>query len=145
MESKKEVSNATRVDQATVLVEDMSDDIVGILFGKGLGHTVSRKTDFRDYTGNIYYELQTIYFMNQLGLIPFICFLCLNIYFTLKYIKYRKYIILYIAYVIYAVTNPYILNTNQVVVIITLVSLANSLKRKTYKEKNRRSIGFVQS
>lgn len=123
MESKKEVSNTIRVEQTDILINDLAENNFSLLFGKGLGNTVNAKTSFRDYTDNIYFELQSIYIFNQLGVIPFFLFIVLNIYFTLKYIQNSKYILLYISYVVYAVTNPYIFNTNQVVVIITLASL----------------------
>lgn len=130
LESKKEVSNAIRIDQTTVLLNDMSDNIGTSLFGTGLGHTINIKTKFRDYTDNVYYELQTLYFFNQMGIVFFLIFIILNIYLSLKYIVLKKLLLLYLSYILYAITNPYILNTNQVVVIITLVSLYHTIRMK---------------
>lgn len=123
-ESKKEESNATRLDQANVLIEDMSDSFQTILFGKGLGNQINKKTKFRDYSDFQYFELQTLYFLNQMGIVPFVVFILFNCWATFKFIKYDNFKLLYLAYITYSVTNPYILNTNQIVVIITLVSLS---------------------
>lgn len=134
LEQKKEESNATRIEQAQVLMQDMNSSVVTALFGKGLGNTVEIKGKFRDYRGQQYYELQSLYFLNQLGVIPFMIFLIFNIFMTFKYIRYGNLRIVYLCYVLYAITNPYILNTNQVVVIITLVSLSSyRLKQRLNK------------
>ncbi|MCH5231054.1 MAG: hypothetical protein J1F43_04590, partial [Muribaculaceae bacterium] len=124
LEEKKEESNAIRMDQAEVLISDLSNSIPEFIFGKGLGHTINVKTKWRDYTDNDYFELQALYFFNQLGFIPFFIFVLFNIYLTFRYIKDKKAKELYLAYLLYSVTNPYIFSTNQVVVIITLVSIS---------------------
>lgn len=122
-ESKKEESNATRLDQTNVLIKNMSDNLMTVFFGKGLGNQVNVKTKFRDYSDSQYFELQTLYFLNQMGIIPFVAFVLFNLWATIKFVRNYKLRLLYLAYIIYSVTNPYILNTNQIVVIITLVSL----------------------
>lgn len=123
IEQKKEISNATRIDQAEVLISNMSSSPITALFGMGLGNNINIKTNYRDYSDNDYFELQSLYFLNQMGVLPFFIFLLYNIYCSLKYIKYRKGILLYISYIFYALANPYILDTTQIIVIITLVSL----------------------
>lgn len=132
IEEKKEVSNATRIDQAEVLIRDLSSSPLTLLFGKGLGNNIEVKTKYRDYSNADYYELQTLYFFNQLGIIPFILFIIYNVYCTIKYVKSRKGYILYISYLIYACANPYLLDTTQVVVIITLVNLIYN--KRNYSE-----------
>ena len=129
LESKKEESNAIRIDQASVLMNDMSSNVGTLIFGTGVGHTLDVKTRFRDYTDNVYYELQSLYFLNQMGILFFLLFILINIYFAFKYIAFPKLLLLYLSYILYAITNPYILNTNQVVVIITLASLCYSYKK----------------
>ena len=94
--------------------------------GKGLGNTVSEKTNYRDYTGNIYFELQTFYFFNQLGIINFISFILLNLFFAYTKIRDPRLLFVYLCYILYAFTNPYILDSNQVIVILTLV-MANKI------------------
>lgn len=121
----KTESLGTRWDQAAILLNDLVETPLTTFFGKGLGNTVSIQSSYRDYTDNIYFELQSLYFLNQLGLFFFSVFLSINIMLTVKYIENRKLILIYLSYIIYAVTNPYILDTNQVVVICVLVSLNN--------------------
>lgn len=144
LERKKEVSNAIRIEQATLLLEDLNHNIGTTLFGQGLGNTLTVKTKFRDYTGNQYFELQSLYFLNQMGLIPFIMFICWNIHFTFKYVTYKKLKLVYLGYLTYAITNPYILNTTQIVVIITLVSLSvkSTIVNKPVKISYERNKGY---
>lgn len=124
LEKKKDVSNATRIEQASILIDDMTENWGTTIMGKGLGNTVDKVGKFRDYRDNQYFELQSLYFLNQLGIIPFVLFFFWNLYLTFKYIPLWRFKLVYLCYVIYAVTNPYIFNTNQIVVVITLISLS---------------------
>lgn len=130
--SKKVDSMGTRQDQVEVLLRDMGKDHMTIWLGKGIGNTVSEKTTYRDYTGNVYFELQTFYFLNQLGIVNFIGFILLNVFLAYTKIRDPRLLFVYICYIIYAFTNPYILDTNQVIVILTLVT-AN----KVLEDENR--------
>lgn len=131
LEEKKDESNAIRIEQATVLLTDLSDNGLSFIMGRGLGNTVEIVGKFRDYRGAVYYELQSLYILNQLGVLPFLFFILWNLVLTLKYIPLPRCQMIYLCYVIYAVTNPYIFNTNQIVVIITLVNLSRSHSYKT--------------
>ena len=124
--SKKVDSMGTRQDQVEVLLRDIGQENTTIWLGKGLGNTVSEKTNYRDYTGNIYFELQTFYFFNQLGIINFISFILLNLFFAYTKIRDPRLLFVYLCYILYAFTNPYILDSNQVIVILTLV-MANKI------------------
>ena len=121
-EEKKDESNAMRIEQAVLLLEDLSRNPMTLLGGAGLGNTVDVTTHFRSYVGATYYELQVLYVLNQLGLVSFLVFILVNILFVFKYMPDTKIKMVYAGYVLYAVTNPYIIDTNQVVVIITLLS-----------------------
>lgn len=134
MDRKQDSSLSTRTDQFHVLMNDVQENTLTILFGQGLGHTISEKTMYRDYTDNVYYELQIVYFFNQLGILNFLIFIALNFYLTIKYIPQKNLLWIYICYVLYAVTNPYILDTNHIVVIICLVSLNNFPHMDKWKE-----------
>jgi len=125
IDRKAEYSNAVRFDQINVLANNMNSGIHTLLFGQGLGNTISEKTTFRDYTGKSRYELQPLYILNQVGLVYFISFIFFNIILTLKFIKYKKPTLIYFSYVLYASFNPYIFDTSHIVVIIILVSLSN--------------------
>ncbi|MEA4968189.1 MAG: hypothetical protein VB048_08765 [Bacteroidaceae bacterium] len=130
LDRKEEKSLNIRTDQFNVLINDVQENVMTILMGKGLGHTISEKTAYRDYTDNVYYELQIVYFFNQLGFLNFFIFLALNAYLALKYIIRKDLLWIYFCYVIYAITNPYILDTNHIVVIICLTSMNKFLQLK---------------
>ena len=131
VEQKSGYSNSTRIDQTNVLVENMNKNLVTILFGQGLGNTVDVKTEWRDYSGAIYYELQAFYIMNQLGILFFTFFIFINILLAYYIFKYKLLFIVYASYIFYALFNPYFLDTSHIVVIIILLSL-----RKVFDEKN---------
>lgn len=139
LDQKKDISLGTRSDQATVLLEDMSQNMGYSMLGKGLGNTLNVKTKFRDYTDNIYFEVQALYFLNQLGFLFFFIFVLYNIELSIKYIKKRKLLFVYCCYVIYAFTNPYILDTNHIIVIVTLVAINNK------EDENRMRLSIIQS
>ncbi len=131
VEQKSVSSNSIRIDQTNVLVENMNKNLVTILFGQGLGNTVDVKTEWRDYSGAIYYELQAFYIMNQLGILFFTFFILINILLAYYMFKYKLLFIVYASYIFYALFNPYFLDTSHIVAIIILLSL-----RKVFDEKN---------
>ena len=131
VEQKSGDSNPTRIDQTNVLVENMNKNLVTILFGQGLGNTVDVKTELRDYSGVIYYELQAFYIMNQSGILFFTFFILINILLAYYMFKYKLLFIVYASYIFYALFNPYFLDTSHIVAIIILLSL-----RKVFDEKN---------
>ena len=145
LERKKESSTATRVDQTKVLMKDLKESNLTFLFGKGLGNTLSVKTQYRDYTNDIYFELQTLYIINQLGILPFIAFLIYNIYLTKRYIINKDHIIIYLFYLLYAITNPYVFDTTHIVVILTLCSIKSYKNGNTGIEQDRMCSGFIQT
>ena len=128
--NKSEESNPTRIDQSRVLWEDLSENSVSLIFGKGLGNTLNVKTKWRDYTDNIYFELQSLYFLNQMGLLNFLIFLISNIICVILFFKEPLVKIIYLAYILYAFFNPYFLDTSHIVVIITLISLNKVLEKR---------------
>ncbi|MCY6413485.1 hypothetical protein QTA56_15335 [Acinetobacter sp. VNH17] len=118
--SRKSDSLGTRGDQYNVLISSLTNNISNFIFGSGLGSTLSVRTSFRDYTGDIYFELQGIYYIFQLGILNSIIFFGLMCYFALKKIYYKDLLFIYAVYVSYAISNPYFLDTNHVVLIIVL-------------------------
>lgn len=143
-ESKKEMSNAIRVEQTNLLLEDLGSDVISLIMGRGLGNTIDVSTHFRDYTGNVYFELQLVYILNQLGVIPFFLLIMANVYFVCRYMTDNKIKIAYLGYVTYAVTNPYIMDTTQIIVIILLL-VAQNKKNIVYNEKGYLCISSIQS
>lgn len=137
LDRKNDVSLGTRSDQFYVLMNDLQDNIFTIFLGKGLGNVLTIATSFRDYTNNIYFELQSVYFLNQLGIFNFLLFILLNLYLSYKFICNKFLLFIYACYLIYAVTNPYFLDTNQIVVIIVLTSI------NKYINENRLCSSFI--
>jgi len=122
LEMKSDGSLSTRSDQFTWLTKSLFENGFTSLLGQGLGNTLDVTSSYRDYTGDTYFELQAIYILNQLGIIFFSLFLIYNVLIILKKWGKGNFIIYfaYLVYISYAITNPYILDTNQVVVIIVL-------------------------
>jgi len=131
VEQKSGRSNSTRIDQTNVLVENMTKNLTTILFGQGLGNTIDVKTEWRDYSGDIYYELQAFYIMNQLGILFFAFFILINILLAYYMFKYKLLLIVYASYIFYAFFNPYFLDTSHIVAIVILLGI-----RKVFDEKN---------
>lgn len=132
LEQKSDHSMAPRVDQAEALIEDMTQNDYTVLFGTGVGHTLDIQTSERDYRGNTYFELQTLYLFNQLGLINFSLFLFSNIVLAFHKIKETELLFVYLMYLLYASTNPYIWDTNHIIVITALICARNN-KQLTLK------------
>ena len=109
-----------RKEQVSYLIDDLFSNPLYSLFGKGLGNTLNIVSSTRDYRESIFYEIQPIYFLNQMGLLFFIIFLSFHFY--IAYYKYRNKLLLliYVCFFLYSSTNPYIFDTNQFVVIILL-------------------------
>jgi Kef-type K+ transport system membrane component KefB len=120
-----------RYDQFDVLVNDFTKLNSDILFGTGLGHTLSVDSPVRDYTGNIYFEMQPIYVLNQLGFVVFSLYIFIHVILAKVFIREKELLLLYCCYVLYASSNPYIFDTSHFVVIVVLVSL-----RKIIDERN---------
>lgn len=131
VEEKAVSSNPIRIDQTEVLIENMDESISTVLFGQGLGNTVNVITQWRDYSDNIYYELQALYILNQVGILFFAIFILFNMILAKQTMKYGLFLITYGSYAFYSLFNPYFLDTNHIVVIIILLSL-----RKVFDEKN---------
>lgn len=129
--SAKESSMGTRYDQFSVLINDLFSHNFTSLFGTGLGHTIDIVSGMRDYRGDIYFELQTLYIANQLGLIFFVFYFIAHLVLSLIHIKRYELLFVYVCYLIYAFSNPYVFDTNHFVVIVLLLSL-----RKVLDEKN---------
>jgi hypothetical protein len=129
--SDKDSSMDVRYDQFDVLVNDFTKLNSDILFGTGLGHTLSVDSPVRDYTGNIYFEMQPIYVLNQLGFVVFSLYIFIHVILAKVFIREKELLLLYCCYVLYASSNPYIFDTSHFVVIVVLVSL-----RKIIDERN---------
>ena len=121
IESKMEGNSISeRYEQATLLINSLSKNELTFFFGNGLGYSLDIVTQTRDYRGAIYFEIQPLYFLSQMGVIFFAIFLLFS--FFLAFINYRnkQLFLIFCCYWFYASINPYILDTNNFIVIIIL-------------------------
>lgn len=131
MKSTGDISSiGTRIDQYHVLIDNMSVNYLTVLFGQGLGNTINVVTPHRDYTGNIYFELQFLYFLNQIGILGMILFLYTHIVLFLNRVKNKTHILMYACYCFYGFINPYMLDTTHLLVLVILISMNQSYKEK---------------
>lgn len=115
IEQKSEVSNKIRVEQAEILLD------ANIFVGEGLGNYIKASTKLRDYDGAIYYELQTLYIINQIGFAGLLMFYAI-IFSNLKKCGMNK-LVIYLIYLIYAFWNPYCFDTTQMIATILIINL----------------------
>ncbi|WP_061039788.1 hypothetical protein [Vibrio coralliirubri] len=133
-------SLGTRFDQAYALMQGLTKSYYNIFFGQGLGSKLHMVTPVRDYSSFIYYELQAIYIFYQIGIVGFFLLVVLHLYLFLYVCKNKYLILIYIMYVFYAITNPYMFDTTQVVVLIYLVSLSKSNERCDFNKLDRQLV-----
>lgn len=126
---KSGYSGQHRIEQSLALIGDLAENKMTLFFGGGLGSTDISGFGFA-FNDVIYFELQTLYIVNQMGFVFFLIFVLFNIYFVIKYVKSKEAIIIYISYLVYSFWNPYVFDTNHIVVIVVLVSLPIFLRKK---------------
>jgi hypothetical protein len=120
-----EPSMDARFSQLNVVYNLLSDSVVKILFGYGLGARLPGS-----YFSNQYIELQTIYIVYQIGIIG------IAIYFvTLIFLIYNHFTmngkIIFLLYLLSSIMNPYIFDSNQI--IATLIIVLFYGKNNNYK------------
>ncbi|MDR7078837.1 hypothetical protein J2Y03_003894 [Neobacillus niacini] len=120
---KMEYSIPTRFDQVSHLIKDLAESPITLLFGQGFGNIIYVISDYRDYRNAYYFELQTIYVLNQVGILYFAVFLITKIIFVIKFWRNKLIILIYLSYILYAFTNPYLFDTTNILVLIVLSSL----------------------
>lgn len=124
LEEKAGYSNAVRKDQAEVLL------FGNIITGNGVGHTITAKTKYRDYSGANYFEVQTLYVINQIGIIGYFLFLCLTFGLLLKRKNSFALVFIYFSYLAYTFFNPYCFDTTHMITGFLLCSVFNSHSKK---------------
>lgn len=123
---KSVVSNKTRVEQAVVLLD------TNLFIGNGLGNYVIASTSTREYSGDIYFELQSLYIYNQIGLIGIALFYAVSLW-TFFYMSKPK-LIIYCIYLVYTFWNPYCFDTTQIFAIVAITNMIG--KGEDYEESN---------
>ena len=124
LEEKAGYSNAVRKDQAEVLLSG------NIITGNGVGNTITAKTEFRDYSGADYFEVQTLYVINQIGIIGYFLFLILTFGLLLKRKESPVLLFIYFTYLAYTFFNPYCFDTNHMITGFLLCSVFSSPSKK---------------
>lgn len=116
VEEKSSYSNAIRIEQLYVLID------TNFFIGKGLGHQIYYQGDLRTYDGDNYFELQTVYIFNQIGIIGIILFYLVTIggFSNTRYQKKR--VLLYMIYLFYTFWNPYCFDTTQMITLVLLIN-----------------------
>ena len=111
-------SNAIRIEQMHALFSG------NWLIGNGLGSSVDYIGKFRDYTGNIYFELQTLYVFFQIGLIGMLLFfICMLLRFNHK----RKVcLVLFLIYLAYTFWNPYCFDTTEMMAVVLIMNMPDN-------------------
>lgn len=112
---KSESSNTVRINQAELLLD------TNFFIGNGLANEINAAIDSRTYSGDIYYELQTLYIYNQIGFIGISLFYFILFYRFSKLEKYRS--ILYVIYLIYSFWNPYSFDTTQMFATVLFINM----------------------
>ena len=108
-------SNAIRIEQAQFLLN------TNYFIGNGLGNNVQEQGRFRTYENDIYFELQTFYIFNQIGISGLFIFYILILFGIWK--KNRTLFSVFIIYLFYSFWNPYCFDTTEMIVIISILNL----------------------
>ena len=124
LEEKTGYSNAVRKDQAEILLSG------NIITGNGVGNTITAKTKYRDYSGADYFEVQTLYVINQIGIIGYSLFLILTFGLLLKRKNSFALVFIYFSYLAYTFFNPYCFDTTHMITGFLLCSVFYSHSKK---------------
>lgn len=124
---EKVYSNAARYEQAEIL---LSGNIVS---GNGVGNTVIGKSAHREYNGGDYFEVQTLFIINQIGIIGYLLFLALTFGLCLESKNQFFGCFIYFTYLAYTFFNPYCFDTTHMITGFLLCSVFNSKKRSISK------------
>lgn len=114
LSQKAVYSNLVRFDQAKALMDNY------IIIGMGLGNPINYTTAFRRYSGDVYFELQTLYIINQIGFIGLSLFYLLTCL-PLSKLGKREFI-LFLIYLLYTFWNPYCFDTTEMIALSVLIN-----------------------
>jgi len=126
IELKSTYSNVVRIEQADILLRD------NIFTGNGIGNKINAVTSTRTYNGDNYFELQTLYIINQIGFTGYFLFMFVTLYIFYKKNKYM--IIIYLIYLLYSFWNPYCFDTTHMITVSLLIN-EKTLSDKKVKQK----------
>lgn len=127
LEEKSGYSNAVRYEQAEILLSG------NIISGNGVGNTVIGKSAHREYNGGDYFEVQTLFIINQIGIIGYFLFLILTFGLCLQTKNQVFVCFVYFTYLAYTFFNPYCFDTTHMITGFLLCSVFNSKKWRLSK------------
>ena len=127
LDEKAGYSNAVRYEQAEILLSG------NIISGNGVGNTIIGKSAHRDYNGGDYFEVQSLYIINQIGIIGYILFLILTFGLCLQTKNPFFVCFIYFAYLAYTFFNPYCFDTTHMITGFLLCTVFNSKKWRLSK------------
>lgn len=125
IKEKSTVSNAVRLEQLFMFLDE------NIIFGNGLGSWIEHHSNLVHYSGDIYFELQTLYIVNQIGLIGIAMFYTVTL--LPMYFSGKKRLFLYLVYLLFSFWNPYCFDSTQ---LITIILIMNTAELGDYNEKS---------
>ncbi len=114
-------SMGVRFDQLAVAADHMTRSPATMLLGAGLGAKFPDGRE-RDYSQQQYIELQALYLTYQIGLVGMLLY-ALTVFLLAKQTLSRDGQMIFWLYVFASISNPYILDTNQIVTTLLLVHL----------------------
>lgn len=119
-ELKKDDSNAVRIEQVDVLLSDMQ--WYSLMFGNGLAHRITASGQYRAYDAGDYFELQTLYILNQVGPICLLLFYLLTVSAFCRKKDYNR-LVVYATYLVFTFWNPNVFDSTQIMVLVMTNSL----------------------
>lgn len=114
-------SMGVRYDQIDVVEKVFKNQNLAIIFGKGLGARLPDGNE-RNYSDDLYIELQGLYLAFQLGLLGSSLYILTLVFKAHNTLSMDGRIIFWL-YILSGATNPYILDSNQVLATMLLVNL----------------------
>jgi len=114
-------SMGVRFDQVEVAVSLWGESPLRFVFGAGLGSSFPDGRE-RAYSESQYIELQSLYLFVQLGLLGSAIYL-VSLAFSARYCLSKDGQRIFWLYMLSGITNPYILDTNQIIAAMLLVCL----------------------
>ena len=112
---KSSVSNVVRLDQIKFLLD------TNLLWGRGLGSIIEVTTSIATYSGDIYFELQTLYIINQIGFVGIALYFFISLHAVSK--RGKSTLIVYLLYLLYSFWNPYCFDATHLISCFAILNM----------------------
>lgn len=116
-----ESSMGVRFDQISVAANAFGNDVFVLLLGAGIGSSFPDGLQ-RTYSSFNYIELQSLYLLYQIGVVGFVIYLG-TIILACKKTLNKKGVTVFWLYILSGLSNPYILDTNQIVAVMIILGI----------------------